>query len=125
MNERIRQELDDTVKKNHFPLDYDTSNGGLVEVKLSRPGMPAGTPTEESQGASARRLRPAEDYTIWNSRDVFGTLARDYGVVLGRAAKWIRTGEDYLGEVVELYERRFVRWWESEKRREKGESGGE
>lgn len=78
---------------------------------------------DESSGA--RILRPAENYTIWNSRDVFGTLADDYAAVLGRAAKWIRIGEAYLSGVVELYERRFVRWWETERRREKGENSGE
>lgn len=69
-----------------------------------------------------KALHPAEDYTIWSSRDVFGTPAEDYGAVLGRAAKCVRIREDYLSGVVELYERRFVRWWEEEKRREKEEN---
>lgn len=93
-----------------------------VETKPSRVAVPAGA---LSDGLEANALRPGEDYTIWNSRDVFGTLAEEYGAVLGRGAKCVRTGEDYLGGVVELYERRFVRWWEEEKRREKGENGGE
>lgn len=80
--------------------------------------MPAGVLAEDLE---AKSLRPAENYAIWNSRDVFGTLAEDFGALLGRAAKRIRIGEDYLGGVVERYERRFVRWWEEEKRREKGE----
>lgn len=64
-------------------------------------------------------LRPSEEYAIWRSRDVLGTLAEELRTVIKRAAKCIRTGEGYLGVVVEYYERRIVRWREEEKRQEK------
>jgi RNA polymerase I-specific transcription initiation factor RRN7 len=111
----------DIITTNYFPISHGTLNISVAEAKLSRTAMPAGAIMD---AAEAKILHPAEDYAIWNSRDVFGTLAEDYGTVLGRAAKWIRTGEDYLSGVVELYERRFVRWWEEEKRREKEEESG-
>jgi len=83
-------------------------------VKPLRGAVPAITLTD---GCESKCLRPCEDYTIWRSRDVLGTLAEELRTVTGRAAKCIRIGEDYLGGVVEYYERRIVRWWE-EKRRE-------
>jgi len=83
-------------------------------VKPLRGAVPATTLTD---GCEPKCLRPSEDYTIWRSRDVLGTLAEELRTVTGRAAKCIRIGEDYLGGVVEYYERRIVRWWE-EKRRE-------
>ncbi|KAF9446946.1 hypothetical protein P691DRAFT_803239 [Macrolepiota fuliginosa MF-IS2] len=115
---------DDIVMKNHFPINRGKARSGLVEAKSPRPELPAGVLAAEFEDAGVRRLRPAEDHTIWNARDVFGTLAEDYESVLKRAAKRVRTEETYLSGVVELYERRFVRWWEKEKRREKGESDG-
>ncbi|KXN89663.1 RNA polymerase I-specific transcription initiation factor rrn7 [Leucoagaricus sp. SymC.cos] len=112
----------DIIVTNHFPVSRDTLGSYSDKVKASRPITPAGVLVDD---LGSKRLRPAEQYTIWNPRDVFGTVAEDYGAVLGRAARWIRTGEDYLSGVVELYERRFVRWWEDEKRREKGGNGSE
>lgn len=111
----------DIIATNHFPVSNGSaSRSQTLEAKPSWRAMPAGVLADN---AEAKSLRPAEDFTIWNSRDVFGTLAEDYGTLLGRAAQCIRIGENSLGGVVELYERRFVRWWEEEKRREKGESG--
>ncbi|KAJ3555541.1 hypothetical protein NP233_g12182 [Leucocoprinus birnbaumii] len=108
----------DIIAANQFPVSGSTLRSQIDEIKPSRGAMPAGVLAEDLE---AKSLRPAENYAIWNSRDVFGTLAEDFGALLGRAAKRIRIGEDYLGGVVERYERRFVRWWEEEKRREKGE----
>jgi len=61
-------------------------------------------------------LRPGERYRIYNSRDLFGTLPGDYEVVMERGSRWVGVSVDFLGGVVETYERRLVRWWELEKR---------
>lgn len=62
-------------------------------------------------------LRPGEGYRIYNSRDVMGTLPVDYETVLGRGARWTGVDGEYLGGVVEKYERRVMRWWEGQRRR--------
>jgi RNA polymerase I-specific transcription initiation factor RRN7 len=113
----------DIVIENHFPIGRRTWAARWAEGVSSRSGLPAGILEGDFEGTGAKRLRPAEGHAIWNSRDVFGTLAEDYEAVLGRAAKWTRTGQEYLSGVVELYERRFVRWWENEKEQEGEESG--
>jgi len=76
-----------------------------------KPLRGAGRATTLTDGCEPK-CRPSEDYAIWRSRDVLGTLAEELRTVIGRAAKCIRIGEDYLGGVVEYYERRIVRWWE-------------
>ena len=108
---------------NHFPIGRRRVAVCRVEGGPSCSGLPASVLEEDAEGRTAKRLRPAEGYAIWNSRDVFGTLAEDYETVIGRAAKWTRTGQEYLSGVVEMYERRFVRLWEDEKEGEGSLSG--
>lgn len=118
-----RRASDDIVVENHFPIGHRGLGVWRFEGGTSCSGLPAGILEGDIEGITGKRLRPAEGYAIWNSRDVFGTLAEDYEIVLSRAAKWTRTGQEYLSGVLELYERRFVRWWENEKEQE-GELGG-
>lgn len=58
-----------------------------------------------------------ESYTIFNARDVFGTLPEEYELVISRAARWAGVPGEYLSGVIEKFERRVVRWWDGEKRR--------
>ena len=58
---------------------------------------------------------------MYNSRDTFGTLPRDYEVVIERGAVWVGVRVEFLNGVIETYERRLDRWWELEKRRVRDE----
>jgi RNA polymerase I-specific transcription initiation factor RRN7 len=110
----------DDIVRDHFPIEHYARGEATAEVKKSpRTGVRAGKLV--SGLAEEKAVRPGENYAIWNSRDVFGTLAKESAAAVGWGAKRVGIGEGYLGEVVEAYERRFVRWWEGERRREKGE----
>lgn len=69
-------------------------------------------------------LRPGEGYRIYHSRDVMGTLPEDYEMVLARGARWTGVEEEYLGGVVEKYERRVIRWFEGQRRRDRDRNRG-
>jgi RNA polymerase I-specific transcription initiation factor RRN7 len=64
-----------------------------------------------------------ESYTIYNARDVLGTLPEEYELVISRAARWVGVPGEYLSGVIEKFERRVVHWWDGEKRRLKEEEG--
>lgn len=59
---------------------------------------------------------PGQSYNIYNARDVLGSVAEECELVVGRAASRIGVTDGYLNGVVEKYERRIVRWWETEKK---------
>jgi RNA polymerase I-specific transcription initiation factor RRN7 len=62
-------------------------------------------------------MLPGESYTIFNARDILGTLPEEYGLVISRAARWVGVSDEYLSGVIEKFERRVVHWWDGEKRR--------
>lgn len=43
-------------------------------------------------------------------------MCEEYALVIGRAGRWAGVPVEYLGGVVETYERRLVRWWDRERR---------
>lgn len=100
----------DDVLDEHFPIHGGQScpcSDAKDETKRQQ-RLPA---TElETDQKGKRALKPGEEYRIWNARDVLGTLPSEYELVLGRAARWVGVGCEYLGGVVEKYERRIVRW---------------
>ena len=61
----------------------------------------------------ANALKSGEEYTIYNTQDILGSLPDDLDLVISRAAKWAGVDEVYLSSVVERFERRVVRWWET------------
>ncbi|RDX55592.1 hypothetical protein OH76DRAFT_1338779 [Lentinus brumalis] len=89
-----------------------------------------GQPTEEecfhginmaanSINTKSDTLRPGEQYTIYNTQDILGSLPEDMDLVVARAARWAGVDDAYLCGVVERFERRVVRWWDTAKRRER------
>lgn len=62
-------------------------------------------------------MLPGQPYTIFNARDVLGTLPEEYELIVSRAALWAGVPEQYLFSVIERFERRVVRWWDCEKKR--------
>lgn len=61
-------------------------------------------------------LRPGENYAIYNSRDVLGTMPEEVEQVIEHGAKWAKVETEYVCGVAEKYERRLLRWWKREKR---------
>lgn len=68
---------------------------------------------------SADALRPGQNYPIYNTQDILGTVSEDLELVVARAARWAGVDEDYVLGVVERFERRVLRWWENVKRKER------
>jgi RNA polymerase I-specific transcription initiation factor RRN7 len=64
-------------------------------------------------------LHPGQSYTIYSPRDASGSLPDKQELICGRAARWVGVTDDYLGSVVERFERRLVSWWANKKRLEK------
>ncbi|RPD67187.1 hypothetical protein L226DRAFT_453418 [Lentinus tigrinus ALCF2SS1-7] len=101
----------------------------------SRPSTPTGPngpeqPTEQigflgvnmaanTIDAQSNVLRPGEQYTIYNTQDILGSLPNDMDLVISRAAKWAGVDDAFVSNVVERFERRVVRWWDNAKRRER------
>jgi len=54
-------------------------------------------------------LRPGEEYKIWNSRDVDGEAPLSIERVIGRASLLGGVRVEYLGGVIESFERRLAR----------------
>ncbi|GLB33896.1 hypothetical protein LshimejAT787_0107800 [Lyophyllum shimeji] len=106
----------DAVLERFFPVSRRESHGDKTETKAARPLRATLAEDEES----FEGLRPGEGYRIYRAGDVEGTMAEEYGAVVGRAARWSGVGEAYLCGVVETYERRLVRWWERERRSRDG-----
>ena len=66
-------------------------------------------------------LRPGEQYTIYHTQDILGSLPADLELVVERAAKWAGVDDDYVAAVVERLERRVLKWWDRQQRKERAE----
>lgn len=64
-------------------------------------------------------LLSGEQYAIYNTQDILGSLPDDLNLVISRAAKWAGVDEVYLSGVVERFERRVVRWWDNRRKQER------
>ena len=69
--------------------------------------------------AKSDTLRPGEQYTIYNTQDILGSLPDDMDLVISRAAKWAGVDDAYVSGVVERFERRVVRRCDNSRRRER------
>jgi RNA polymerase I-specific transcription initiation factor RRN7 len=97
---------EDSLLTSYFPLPRpsdDLAKGETPEGEIDRHLAPT--------TVGDKWLRPGEGYQMYNSRDTLGTLPRDYELVLERSARWVGVRGDFLGGVVETYERRLQRWW--------------
>lgn len=87
---------------------------GPAQTEPDHPIMNASTIDD-----SADALRPGQNYPIYNTQDILGTVPEDLELVVVRAARWAGVDEDYVLGVVERFERRVLRWWENVKRKER------
>ncbi|KAF7775991.1 hypothetical protein Agabi119p4_4384 [Agaricus bisporus var. burnettii] len=72
----------DDIARNLFPVEHDARRETTIEVEeLPKIRLRAGKLDRGLTGEKA--ARPGESYAIWNSRDAFGTLASEYGAVVG------------------------------------------
>ena len=63
--------------------------------------------------------QPGEEYAIYNTQDILGSLPTDLELVISRAAKWAGVEDNYVCGAVERFERRLLRWWERQQRKER------
>ncbi|KAI0349413.1 hypothetical protein OH77DRAFT_1499561 [Trametes cingulata] len=109
------------VTTDHFPLPEHTSPSS-TSVTGNSPEKPPDSPMHATAvDENSDAVRPGQNYPIYNTQDILGTVPEDLELVVGRAARWAGVDEDYVLGVVERFERRVVRWMESVKRKERNE----
>lgn len=93
--------------------DYFPLASGTVNLARSKPPDLRGRGLSSTRGSGAKSgaLKPGEKYTIYDAKDVLGTLPGDLKMIMERSAGWAGIGSDELCGVVEWYERRLLRWW--------------
>ncbi|KAH9899892.1 hypothetical protein C8Q73DRAFT_638114 [Cubamyces lactineus] len=111
------------VTTDHFPLSKDTALEPTSEENVSSELPPQPAMNANLVDDRPDVLRPGQDYRIYNTQDILGTVPEDLEVVVLRAAKWAGVDENYVLGVVERFERRVLRWLESAKRKERGRRG--
>ncbi|KAM5540486.1 hypothetical protein V8D89_005944 [Ganoderma adspersum] len=104
-----------------FPLDLDKGALGNVienrdEDRVDKPDLPANMIAE-----GVDQLQPGEEYTIYNTQDILGSLPTDLEPVISRAARWAGVEDNYVCGAVERFERRVHRWWDRQQRKERAE----
>ncbi|EIW82117.1 hypothetical protein CONPUDRAFT_54136 [Coniophora puteana RWD-64-598 SS2] len=111
----------DLAVDNFFPVP-DKERGNLNTKDVTGPAEAQFLNTEIG-GPEKGDLNPGEGYTIFDSRDVLGSLPEDCETVIEVSARWAGVSGDYLSNVVCRYERRLVRWWGEERRAEREKVG--
>jgi RNA polymerase I-specific transcription initiation factor RRN7 len=107
----------DTLEQ-YFPLVIGADS---VSLDLKRPEegtKPDSRPIEAREGS--RRL-PGQKYRVYFGDDLGGEVEPEYELVLRRAAGWVCVDVEDLHPIIEVFERRLLRWWRREGRR-KGET---
>lgn len=75
---------------------------------------------------TSQKMRgPGEQYAIYSSQDILGTLPDEFAAVVGHAARWVGVSCEELLSVMEKFERRLVRHWSESKRKEKEDNDGD
>lgn len=92
------------VERYFGEVDCGVPAEGTEKEWTSEVGLDRGTVETMLEGG--RRVRAGEEYKIWNSRDVDGTLPDDYLSVLSRGEEMVGMR---VGGVLEAFERRLVR----------------
>jgi len=95
------------------PLTKEERRERLAGQKTHpRPQLAAQDPVEPvlTEDMSITVLRPGESHKIYHSRDILGSVSKEYALVVERAAHWCGVGDEVIYAVVERFERRFLRW---------------
>ncbi|KAI9001035.1 hypothetical protein BD414DRAFT_473429 [Trametes punicea] len=112
------------VTTDQFPLAVDHDKPLTTVHHAEDEGLPeqvAMNANKVDDGVDS--LRPGQNYPIYNTQDILGSVPEDLEFVVSRAARWAGVDEDYIFGVVERFERRVLRWWEGVKRKERKEKG--
>ena len=114
----------------HFPLHREPGSDSPATQhdasdKPVDPDWSAKTANTFDEESDA--LKSGERYTIYNTQDILGSLPEDLDLIISRAARWAGVDEGYISGVVERFERRVVRWWDTARRKDRGKrvSGSE
>ncbi|KAI0774250.1 hypothetical protein C8Q74DRAFT_820588 [Fomes fomentarius] len=105
-----------------FPLRRDTSPGSSAmrsEMRNRAEEPERGKWTASAFKGDGDVLVSGEQYTIYNTQDILGSLPDNLNLVISRAANWAGVDEVYLSGVVERFERRVVRWWDNRRKQER------
>ncbi|KAJ4001064.1 hypothetical protein F5050DRAFT_1561410 [Lentinula boryana] len=106
--------LQEQMLANYFPLNLDPSNAKNIFTGEYSPSVKAplrrGPPV---QGPSNTFMAPGEKHTIFHSRDVFGSVPKEYEMLVRRGSNLVGIPEDYIDGLVEKYERRKL-WKKTE-----------
>ncbi|KAH9943461.1 uncharacterized protein BXZ73DRAFT_40601 [Epithele typhae] len=106
----------------NFPLCEGVGNATTSrnkkpeEAQPRQPYVPNAVPSEDP---SEVPRKPGEQYTIYHTQDILGTLPEDLELVVSSAARWAGVDVLYVSGVVERVERRFEIWWETLRKRER------
>ncbi|KIK68049.1 hypothetical protein GYMLUDRAFT_36871 [Collybiopsis luxurians FD-317 M1] len=85
---------------NHFPLGDSSANASMLPTHVTSVRSLRG------QSEPSGQRRPGEKYTIFHSRDIFGTVPEGYKLLVKRGSDLIGISEDYIDGLVEKFERR-------------------
>ncbi|KAJ7094679.1 hypothetical protein B0H15DRAFT_775984 [Mycena belliarum] len=94
---------DTDILERYFPLR--ASKGAQPEISLTRETREL--QATELQQDGDKELQPGMEYPVWHSDEMAG----EYAAVVGRGARWVGVGTEYVDAVVGHYERRVWRWW--------------
>ncbi|KAF5390653.1 hypothetical protein D9757_002715 [Collybiopsis confluens] len=87
---------------NYFSLDASSSIS--AQAQTAHALSPGALKGQFEQPNNERR--PGEKYTIFHSRDLFGTVPEEYEKLVKRGSDLIGVPEDYINGLVEKFERR-------------------
>ena len=104
-----------------FPVHRDEETSVVNMVGEDEDPTVKSTMTANAIDKGHDHLRPGEQYTIYHTRDILGSLPTDLELVVSRAAKWAGVDDDYVAAVVERLERRVLKWWDRQQRKERTE----
>ncbi|KAH9853495.1 hypothetical protein C2E23DRAFT_107671 [Lenzites betulinus] len=107
------------ITTDYFPL-AETAAPSLTDDEAVHPGH-SNEPAMNAPSVdwTPDALRPGQDYHIYNTQDILGTVPEHLELVVSRAAQWAGVDDDYVLGVVERFERRVVSWMERVKRKER------
>ena len=107
----------------HFPLHAEKGQASSAPQACKEAERPLRAfKTANDIRADEDVLRPGEQYAIYNTQDILGSLPEDLEFVIGAAARWAGVESTYVLGVVERFERRIARWWDTTRRKERGEA---
>jgi len=106
-----------SLLEDYFPVARRNSDGEGITTPFIYPKH-----RSSAHKGDADAMRPGESYTIYSALDIFGSLPEEHELPVNRAARWVGVADEYLCRVIEKFERRVVRWWDTEKKRRKDRS---